>query len=101
MLAPSSPLKCTSPADVYLYLKSSDFISHDLDPDMIWDQCSTADPSATNDSSVTSESYSRPHYELELVLKKWYAIETSRELRCFVRDGVLIGMSPCDSENGF
>lgn len=30
-MVPGEPLKCQSPADVYLLLKSSDFISHDLD----------------------------------------------------------------------
>lgn len=37
MLPSSSPLKCTSPADVYLLLKSSDFISHDLNRDLVFD----------------------------------------------------------------
>lgn len=81
MLAPSSPLKCTSPADVFLFLKSSDFISHDLDPSEVFSGCTSPDGSPP------------PHYDLELVLKKWYMIETSRELRCFVRDNTLIGTS--------
>ncbi|KAG8920593.1 hypothetical protein FRC00_009782, partial [Tulasnella sp. 408] len=78
MLNPSSPLKCTSPSDVYLYLKSSDFVGHDLDPDMVFDGC------------VDQEDSDGPSYELELVLKKWYPIDRSRELRCFVRDDVLV-----------
>ncbi|KAG8944066.1 hypothetical protein FRC04_002206 [Tulasnella sp. 424] len=78
MLNPSSPLKCTSPSDVYLYLKSSDFIGHDLDPEMVFDGCVDAgDPEEVP-------------YELELVLKKWYPIDRSREMRCFVRDDNLI-----------
>lgn len=79
MLNPSSPLKCTSPSDVYLYLKSSDFIGHDLDPEMVFDGCEDA-----TEADATA-------YELELVLKKWYAMDKSREMRCFVRDDVLIG----------
>lgn len=79
MLNPSSPLKCTSPSDVYLYLKSSDFIGHDLDPEMVFDGCL--------DAGDTEEA----RYELELVLKKWYPIDRSREMRCFVRDDTLIG----------
>ena len=30
-------------------------------------------------------------YKLELVLRKWFAIDPSREMRAFVREGVLIG----------
>jgi len=79
ILNPSSPLKCTSPSDIYLYLKSSDFIGHDIDPEMVFDGC------------IGNVSSTEVEYELELVLKKWYGIEKSREMRCFVRDDVLIG----------
>lgn len=30
-------------------------------------------------------------YELELVLKKWYHVERSREFRCFVRNSQFMG----------
>lgn len=70
-------LKCTSPADVYLLLKSSDFISHDLDPALAFDGCSV-------DASE--------EHELELVLKKWYAVDHGREFRCFVRNETLLGL---------
>lgn len=85
MLAPSNPLKCTSPADVYLFLKSSDFVAHDLDPATVFEGC--VDQEEVPDKPL-------PSYELELVLKKWYNIETSRELRCFVRENILIGGPP-------
>ena len=78
LLPPSSPLKCISPADVYLLLKSSDFINHDLSPETVFEGCHL-------DGSPL------PPYELELVLRKWYPIDPSRELRCFVRGNVLIG----------
>lgn len=32
-------------------------------------------------------------YKLELVLRKWFAIDPSREMRAFVREGVLVGAS--------
>lgn len=76
ILPASSPLKCTSPADVYLLLKSSDFISHDLSPSSVFAGCDQTD--------------SEP-YNLELVLRKWYSVDRSRELRCFVRNDVLLG----------
>jgi len=74
MLPLSSPLKCTSPSDVYLLLKSSDFINHDLSAASVFAGCAESAP-----------------YELELVLRKWYPIDRSRELRCFVRRNVLVG----------
>ena len=81
MLPASSPLKCVSPADVYLLLKSSDFAAHDLDPETVFDGC---------DPAYAAESTSP--YELELVLRKWYPVDRARELRCFVRQEVLIGV---------
>ncbi|KAJ7044071.1 D123-domain-containing protein [Mycena alexandri] len=83
ILPASSPLKCTSPADVYMLLKSSDFITHDLTPESVFDGCTPAD--------------SPPTYELELVLRKWYPVDRSRELRCFVRQNVLLGISQRDT----
>ncbi|TBU39459.1 cytoplasmic protein [Dichomitus squalens] len=85
MLPASSPLKCTSPADVYLLLKSSDFVQHDLDPELVFDGC---EPPRETDTS--------PPYDLELVLRKWYPVDRARELRCFVRQEVLIGISQRD-----
>ncbi|KAF8809564.1 D123-domain-containing protein [Phlegmacium glaucopus] len=84
LLPSSSPLKCISPADVYLLLKSSDFISHDLNPDTVFDRCDF------NESPF-------PPYDLELVLRKWYPVDRGRELRCFVRGNVLIAISQRDT----
>jgi len=80
ILPASSPLKCTSPADVYLLLKSSDFITHDRSSSSVFAGCEQTEP-----------------YELELVLRKWYSVDRSRELRCFVRKNVLIGISQRDT----
>ena len=80
LLPPSFPLKCISPADVYLLLKSSDFICHDLNPETVFEGC-----------HLEVGSQSLPPYNLELVLRKWYPIDRSRELRCFVRGNILIG----------
>ncbi|KAF4583625.1 Cell division cycle protein 123 [Pleurotus pulmonarius] len=82
VLPASSPLKCTTPSDVYLLLKSSDFITHDLSEDSVFDGCREGD---------------RDGYSLELVLRKWYPVDRSREVRCFVRDNALIGISQRDT----
>lgn len=107
-MIPGQNLKCQNPADIYLLLKSSDFISHDLDH--AFDECVDFDPSALsstsadtldvsnlslNDSSeatatATSRRKRRP-YSFELVLKKWFDMPKSQEWRCFVRDRQLIG----------
>ncbi|GBE85182.1 D123-domain-containing protein [Sparassis latifolia] len=90
MLPASAPLKCTCPADVYLLLKSSDFVQHDLDGELIFDGCEAR--VSMDDTTVASP----PEYELELVLRKWYPVDRSRELRCFVRDERLLGISQRD-----
>lgn len=125
-MVPGPALKCQSPADVYLLLKSSDFIAHDLDH--AFDECADQTPDAPEDEPVaevsklavedkeagTSGSESGPSsdgeeraprrrtkrdYDFELVLKKWYDMPKSQEWRCFVRDQKLVGESPVqDSE---
>ena len=71
------PLKCTTVDDVYLLLKSSDFVTHDLDH--AYDDCEDAGQGEARS----------PEYQL--VLKKWFAMPKSHEFRCFVRGGRLIG----------
>ncbi|KAF9472513.1 cytoplasmic protein [Pholiota conissans] len=84
LLPASSPLKCFTPADVYLLLKSSDFITHDLSLERV-------------EGTEEVGRKSKPAYELELVLRKWYSVDRGREVRCFVRDGVLLGISQRDT----
>ena len=78
MLPASSPMKCTSPSDVYMLLKSSDFVLHDLDRAHVFEGCDTIGEDL-------------PPYHLELILRKWYPVDRSRELRCFVRRERLLG----------
>ncbi|QRW00414.1 cell division cycle protein [Ceratobasidium sp. AG-Ba] len=110
MLSTNAPLKCTSPADVYLLLKSSDFAMHDLDEAGIFEGCvDQALPSnglngehgIGDDADMSSVSSAELHensvgYNLELVLKKWYEVERSREVRCFIRDNRLLAISQRD-----
>ncbi|PCH40250.1 D123-domain-containing protein [Wolfiporia cocos MD-104 SS10] len=89
MLPASSPMKCTSPADVYLLLKSSDFVEHDLSTEHVFDGCEPQSRTAGSDRAG-------PEYNIELVLRKWYPVDRSRELRCFVRQEKLLGISQRD-----
>lgn len=115
-----SPLRCTSPADVYILLKSSDFIVHDLSAESVFEGCTSSTSTSTNvnvnvggdensnddndddlvddddrdqdrDRDRDQVSSSSSSYKLELVLRKWFAIDPSREMRAFVREGVLVG----------
>ena len=72
-------LKCTTPGDVYLLVKSSDFCLHDV-LRQSWEECEDYDPSQ-----------SRP--KLELVLRKWCNLHPSMEFRCFIRGHEMIAIS--------
>ncbi|XP_041349986.1 cell division cycle protein 123 homolog [Gigantopelta aegis] len=70
-------LKCTCPSDVYLLLKSSDFIAHDLSQPFL--HCS--DCAANNE------------IKYELVLRKWQDFQHGSEFRCFVKNNKLIAIT--------
>ena len=74
-------LECKSPADIYLLLKASDFIVHDLSH--AYDDCADSESDAAVD-------------DYELVLKKWFEMPRSQEFRCFVRRKTLIGELACN-----
>ncbi|KAK0188651.1 D123-domain-containing protein [Armillaria mellea] len=59
ILPAGSPLKCTSPSDIYLLLKCSDFTNHDLSTNHVFEGCEEPPES----------------YNIELVLRKWYSID--------------------------
>jgi len=44
-----------------------------------------------NDDDNDDDDQDQVLYKLELVLRKWFAIDPSREMRAFVREGLLIG----------
>jgi hypothetical protein len=75
-------LKCETPGDVYLLVKSSDFCLHDV-LNKAWKDCEDYDPSL-------------PTPQLELVLRKWCNLNPSMEFRCFVRQNELIAISQRD-----
>lgn len=73
-------LKCTSPNDIYLLLKSSSFVSHDLSH--AFDGCTPAPPS-------------RP-FSPVLVLRPFFSPHVALEFRCFVKYRSLIGITQRD-----
>ncbi|KIK16471.1 hypothetical protein PISMIDRAFT_266476 [Pisolithus microcarpus 441] len=56
-------------------MKSSDFITYDFSIESVFDGCTTDDP---------------PIYEPEFVLRKWHPVDHNREVRCFVRNDILL-----------
>ncbi|KAK1535409.1 hypothetical protein CPAR01_08951 [Colletotrichum paranaense] len=73
-------LKCTTPNDIYLLLKSSSFVSHDLEH-------------AFEDTVPSSAN--RP-FQPVLVLRPFFAPNPALEFRCFVKHRTLIGLCQRD-----
>ncbi|SPO02980.1 related to cell cycle progression protein [Cephalotrichum gorgonifer] len=84
-ISPFNTLKCTTANDVYLLLKSSSFVSHDLEHP--FDGC------VASSSSHPSQS---PTFAPVLVLRPHFSIQPSLEFRCFVKDRTLVGVSQRD-----
>lgn len=75
-------LKCKYPGDVYLLLKSSDFVMHDV---------MYALDRVCNVDNRTSSSSSQP--KLQLSLRKWCTLYPNMEFRCFVFQNQLLAIS--------
>ncbi len=74
-----SKLSCECLSDVYILLKSSDFITHDL-----------VEPfNCCEDFDKNSESVK--NFKYVLVIREWFNINPSMEFRCFVKNNMLIG----------
>lgn len=82
-IMPGNVLRCQSPNDVYLLLKSSDFAMQDL--------VQLRELASACEAEGRTE---RPR--LQLVLKKWFDMPRSHEFRCFVRNGRLVAISQRD-----
>ncbi|GAM86037.1 hypothetical protein ANO11243_040470 [Dothideomycetidae sp. 11243] len=81
----TNSLECRSANDVYLLLKSSDFVTHDLEH--AFDDC--VDWSGTPDQLDAEVGY-------VLVLRKFFRLNPSLEFRVFVRDGTVLGVTQRD-----
>ncbi|OZJ02757.1 hypothetical protein BZG36_03345 [Bifiguratus adelaidae] len=85
-ITPTQSLKCTTPYEIYLLLKSSDFINHDLG--YAYDQCVDG----------PTEDTARPQ-KVFLVLKQWVSLQSAMEFRIFVRDREIIAY--CQRDGNF
>jgi hypothetical protein len=85
----SGTLQCQSVGEIILLLKSSDFVSFDLEH--AYDECREE---STEGESVRNASKRPEHFCL--VLRKWCNLFPSQEFRCFVKDRQLIATSQRD-----
>ncbi|KAH6642574.1 cell division cycle protein-like protein [Boeremia exigua] len=81
-IAATNSMECSTPNDIYLLLKSSDFVTHDL--------------AHAFDDTVNQSTTPDPEIAYHLVLRKWINLNPSVEFRCFVRDRQLIALCQRD-----
>ena len=83
-MSATNDLECRSANDIYLLLKSSDFITHDLEH--AFDGCSR-------------DAITVPGIPYHLVLRKYVNFNPSLEFRCFVRNRVLLCLCQRDQNH--
>ena len=75
-------LSCDRLSDVYIQLRSSDFINHDL-----------TEPFSDCEDKETAQA---KEFQYMLILRDWININSSMEFRCFVHHNILVGVSQRD-----
>ena len=97
-ISATNSMACTTPNDIYLLLKSSDFITHDLD--QVFDDCekeSEDECESANEDEENSMDKSLLEIPYHLVLRKTIpAFNPALEIRCFVRSRNLLCMCQRD-----
>lgn len=92
-------MRCSTPNDVYLLLKSSAFVSHDLE--RAFEGCVGRPLPAQEkqpQQQQAQQSQSRPLFRPVLVLRQWLPdLHPSLEFRCFVRHRRLVAISQRDN----
>jgi len=81
-------VKCTSPNDIYVLLKSSNFVAHDLAH--AFDGCIPGPAAAANSEP------GQLGFSPVLVLRTFFDVHPSLEFRCFVKHRNLVAISPRD-----
>ena len=84
-------LKCKCPGDIYLLLKSSDFITHDLL--YAFDCVEDKDVIDNVDADEGDAHQEQNEIDYYLVLRKWSNLYPSMEFRCFVANHKIIAIS--------
>lgn len=96
----TNSMECRTPNDIYLLLKSSDFVTHDLEH--AFDDC-VHNPASSDDLATTPKDNANPtalqhqtDIPYHLVLRKYVQLNPSVEFRCFVRNRKLIAICQRD-----
>ena len=97
-ISATNSMACTTPNDVYLLLKSSDFITHDLE--QVFDGCEDesedeSDSAKEDEEGSVDKSFSKVPYHL-ILRKTIPAFNPALEIRCFVRSRHLLCMCQRD-----
>lgn len=87
-------MRCTTPDDVYLLLKSSSFISHDLEN--AFDGCIPAPNHRHQRAGGTPDGPATLGFAPVLVLRPYFKPQTALEFRCFVKQRNLVAISQRD-----
>ncbi|KAJ5887673.1 Cell division cycle protein [Penicillium taxi] len=96
-MSATNDLKCHTANDIYLLLKSSDFITHDLEHP--FDDC-VSDFTANANNDVNCDDHKvLPEVPYHLVLRKYVNFNPSLEFRCFVRNRKLLCMCQRDQNH--
>ncbi|GME40419.1 D123 domain-containing protein [Neofusicoccum parvum] len=89
----TNTMDCRSPSDVYMMLKSSDFVTHDLEHAFAGTDDDDEDTKALREGSSSAIDPEIPYH---LVLRKFFMINPSVEFRCFVRHRRLLAITQRD-----
>ena len=97
-ISATNSMACTTPNDIYLLLKSSDFITHDLE--QVFDDCEDesedeSESGSEDEKSSFDENLSTTPYHL-ILRKTIPAFNPALEIRCFVRSRHLLCMCQRD-----
>ncbi|KAF2711158.1 D123-domain-containing protein, partial [Pleomassaria siparia CBS 279.74] len=87
-IAATNSMECRTPNDIYLLLKSSDFVTHDLQH--AFDDTEEEPQKDGEDASIVR------NIPYHLVLRKWLVLNPAVEFRCFVRNRKFIAMCQRD-----
>lgn len=92
-ISATNDMQCRTANDIYLLLKSSDFVTHDLQHAL--DDCES-EAEATTTTEPSSKTLDTQNIPYHLVLRKYFNLNPSLEFRCFVRNRILLCMCQRD-----